>query len=268
MRPSNVGLNLTPKPRCRALKSVLGELLLMGVLVYFVAGLVKGTLGVGLPTTAVSLMALIVDARTAVAVVIIPMVVLNAWQIYRQRMLLASVRQFWVFTICLSLSILITSLLAVNISIMQVTLVLGIVVAGYAFVSLWKSVPKLPDKLDTPAQILAGLVSGVIGGIAGLWAPPMMIYLSSKRLSNDQFVGVAGMFLFAGSLFLLFGYIKNGIITQEIAVTSLVLLPISVLGFTLGEHWRKRIDTAQFQKLLLIFFLVAGSNLIYRALQM
>ena len=247
---------------------VLTELLLLAMVVYFAAGLVKGTLGIGLPTTAVSLMALFTDARTAVAIMVIPMVVLNAWQIYRQRMLLATVRQYWVFALCLSVSILVTSLLAVNISIRQVTLVLGVVVAGFAIMSLWKNVPALPEKFDTPAQCVAGLVSGVIGGIAGLWSPPMMVYLSSKRLSNDQFVGVAGMFLFVGSVFLLVGYVNNNIITREIAFTSFILLPISIAGFTLGEHWRKRIDTDQFQKLLLVFFLVAGCNLIYRALQM
>ncbi|MBX2839255.1 MAG: sulfite exporter TauE/SafE family protein [Gammaproteobacteria bacterium] len=247
---------------------MLAELLLVAVFVYLLAGVVKGTLGLGLPTTAVSLMAMLVDARTAVAVVIIPMVVLNAWQIYRQAMLIHTWKYYWPYALSLSVVILLTGLFAVNVSVRGVTFVLGVVVAGYAVMSLWKRVPALPERWDLMAQIVAGFFSGVIGGIAGLWSPPMLMYLSAKRLPREEFVGVTGMFLFAGSIFLLIGYLYNGLLNTEIAKLSLLLLPVSLIGFTVGERLRRRINAKQFERYVLIFFLFAGFNLLYRAWRM
>lgn len=261
------GLSLRP---CliQASKGMLYDLLLVGIGVYLFAGLVKGTLGIGLPTTAVSLMAVLVDARTAVALVIIPMVVLNAWQIYRQRMLMETVREFWIFSVVLSLSIFCTSMVATNISIKVVTYMLGFIVAIFSFGSLLKQVPELPQRYDKLAQVIAGAVSGIIGGVAGLWSPPMVMYLSSKRLSSERFVGIVGLFLFFGSLFLLFGYVYNGTLTPKIAATSFVLLPIALVGFYFGEKFRRRIDAKRFERYLLIFFFIAGCNLIFRAWRM
>ena len=56
---------------------------LIAIVVYVLAGMVKGTIGIGLPTTAVSLMAQVTDARSAVTLVVIPMFVTNLWQVIR-----------------------------------------------------------------------------------------------------------------------------------------------------------------------------------------
>jgi len=59
------------------------SILLAALFIYLVAGIVKGMLGIGFPTAAVSLMAQVTDARTAITLVIMPMLVTNIWQVYR-----------------------------------------------------------------------------------------------------------------------------------------------------------------------------------------
>ena len=52
-------------------------------LIYVVAGTVKGTVGVGLPTTAIGLSTLVLDPRAAIAAVLVPMLFSNGWQVWR-----------------------------------------------------------------------------------------------------------------------------------------------------------------------------------------
>jgi len=57
-------------------------LLVALVAIYFVAGVIKGTVGIGFPTAAIALTATLFDARSAIGYVVIPMCLINAWEIY------------------------------------------------------------------------------------------------------------------------------------------------------------------------------------------
>ena len=65
--------------------ALLTPLMLSAAVIYFIAGMIKGMLGIGFPTAAVSLLAQVTDTRTAIALVVIPMMVTNAWQVWRSR---------------------------------------------------------------------------------------------------------------------------------------------------------------------------------------
>jgi len=107
--------------------------------------------------------------------------------------------------------------------------------------------------------------SGVIGGLAAVWAPPVIVYLTSRRVSPDVFVQTVGVLLFIVSFSLLFGYTSTGIVNRDNALIS-SLLPIpAIAGFSAGEVLRRKILAEQFQKLVLLVFLLLGLNLIRRA---
>ncbi|MEL7116559.1 MAG: TSUP family transporter, partial [Pseudomonadota bacterium] len=69
----------------------------------FLAGTIKGAVGLGLPTTSIGLMTIYVDPRTAIALVLIPMFVSNIWQLYRAGDVARAARQYAPFVICLVL---------------------------------------------------------------------------------------------------------------------------------------------------------------------
>lgn len=54
------------------------ELLLVGAVVFVLAGSVKGLVGIGLPTAAISMLTMVIDPRTAIALGLVPIVVSNA----------------------------------------------------------------------------------------------------------------------------------------------------------------------------------------------
>ena len=176
------------------------QLLMIAFVVYFIAGIIKGTLGIGFPTAAVSLLAQFTDARTAITIVIMPMLITNVWQVLRSREFVSVIRQVWLLLVLMLLFIAIFSQLASTVRVDILTAVLGGIVALYSLHSLYARSLDLNPVLDTPAQVAAGISAGIMGGLVSVWAPPILIYLSARRLPKDQFVATAGCDSAAGQL--------------------------------------------------------------------
>lgn len=249
-----------------ALGGLPASLLVLATLIYFFAGLVKGTLGIGFPTTAVSLLAQFTDARTAISVVIIPMIITNTWQVWRSRQVHWVLSSFWRLWLVSIVFIVLFTQLSSRMSVEYVTVFLGIVISIYCITTLYKPVFKIPKEKDTQAQIVAGVASGIMGGVAGVWAPPIIMYLSARGVSKDQFVATAGVLLFSGSLVLFIAYWDAGLIGPSVAMASCFLLAPSMLGMVIGERVRHLLSDQRFEKLLLLVFLIMGLNLIRRAI--
>ncbi len=247
-------------------ESVFTPLLFSAVFIYFLAGVIKGMLGIGFPTAAVSLLAQLVDARTAILLVVIPMLVTNAWQVWRNRQVRWVFRNYWRLLVMKLLFIAVFSQLAGLVPVAALTGGLGLIVAVYSLTSLYLPVLNIPDRHDNVSQLIAGTSAGIMGGITGVWAPPMLIYLRARGIGKEAFVATTGVLLCLGSLVLFTGYVSAGLIVGPVLVMSCLLLPPSLLGFSAGEQIRRRLSPERFGRLLLWFFLIMGLNLIRRAL--
>jgi len=241
------------------------SVLIGALFAYLIAGTVKGTLGIGLPTAGVSLTAQFTDARTAIALVILPMLLTNAWQVWRTREHAHRAIPYWPLALTMTISIAGFALIAPSITIQWITLLLGVTVVIFASVSLWRDVPALNPKYDKPAQLTAGFFSGVLGGLTGVWAPPIIIYMSSIRVDKTTFVGVVGVLLLIGSTVLAASYSSNGLLSSEHAIASLLLVIPAIVGFSFGERIRHKLNEERFKRLILLFFLVMGLNLVRKA---
>ncbi|MFT4728557.1 MAG: putative membrane protein YfcA [Granulosicoccus sp.] len=245
----------------------LGTPLILGaVAIYFVAGFVKGTLGIGFPTAAISLLAQFTDARTAISLVIIPMIVTNGWQIWRNRQIRWVLSNFWRMLVLMVIFIALFTQVASAVPVAYVTAFLGAFITLYAATTLYKPIFKFRQERDSIAQVIAGTSAGIMGGMAGVWAPPIMIYLSVRGITKDQFVATTGVLLFVGSTILFSGYWHADMIGPSVVLISCFLLIPSMAGMILGERLRHRLSAQRFERLLLWFFLLMGLNLIRRAL--
>ncbi len=252
-----------------AIESVTGlslVVLLGAMCIYVLAGFVKGTIGIGLPTAGVSLTAQFTDARTAIALAIIPMLFTNLWQVWRTRQHTHRAKPFWPLIITMMISIALFAFIAPGVAIPTVTLLLGITVFLFALVGLLRQTPELNPRYDRPAQFSAGAIAGVLGGLTGVWAPPIVVYMTAIRANKDTFVAVVGVMLGLGTIVLAISYGTVGLLTQGQAIASAVLVLPAILGFSLGERLRSQLNEAAFKKAVLLFFLLMGLNLIRKAL--
>ncbi|MDH8297465.1 TSUP family transporter, partial [Klebsiella pneumoniae] len=70
-------------------------LLIVIAAVFLLAGFVKGTIGMGLPTVAMGLLATRMPPAHALAIVIVPAIVTNIWQTFVGPYLRDIVRRLW-----------------------------------------------------------------------------------------------------------------------------------------------------------------------------
>ena len=115
---------------------------------FLLAGLIKGAVGMGLPTTAVGLMTLSLDPRTAIALILIPMMASNAWQVHRMGDVAGAVRRYLPFAAALILGVWITVTLARTAPDRVLLGTLGAALLVFVAVNASKWVPRVPEHRD------------------------------------------------------------------------------------------------------------------------
>lgn len=241
------------------------ELLLFAIAVFILAGIVKGALGIGLPTISISILAQFVDPRIAIAFLLIPALFSNTWQVYRGGRVRQSVALLWPYVLSMSVVMFLVSLSAARASTEALTGGIGIMVVLWAITSFISKPPKIPQHLHRPAQFILGSISGLMGGLTAIWSPPLIIYLLSIRCEKDDFVRLTGLILLCGAIPLTIGYVFNGLLNKQLAMASCLMIIPTLLGFSIGETIRKFMSIEQFHKAVLLLFVLMGLNLIRRA---
>lgn len=241
------------------------QLYLIAIATFLVAGTVKGLVGMGLPTTSIALLTLTIEPRLAIALTLIPMLASNAWQLFRAGDVRGALGRYWRFIVFLVVTIALTVWATRNAPQEFLLGALGVIILIYVAMSVSQNIPPIPDRLNATVQTIAGIASGIIGGLVGVWAPPMGAYLAARQVSKDEFVRATGLILLLGSIPLTLGYIQQGFLTWQVGWFGLALLIPTFAGFALGERLRSYMSEAGFRRILLIFFAVLGLNLLRRA---
>jgi len=232
---------------------------------FLLAGGVKGAAGMGLPTTAMGLSTLMVEPRLAVALILIPMITSNAWQVYRSGDTLRACRTYLPFAIALMVCVFVTVLLTSDAPDAVLFATLGGTLLVFVTVNLTRWRPRIPESQDSGYQTGAGIIAGIMGGLTSVWAPPLAVYLAAKDVTKDEFVRATGLLIFLGSVPLAIGYLSQGHMSAKVALISTLMILPTFAGFAIGENIRHRLSEQAFKKILLVLFTLMGLNLIRRA---
>ncbi|MCF2872650.1 sulfite exporter TauE/SafE family protein [Octadecabacter sp. G9-8] len=233
--------------------------------VFLIAGAIKGTVGIGLPTVSVALMSQFIGPHDAVALVVFPLLISNLWQVFRSGAGLETLHKYGYLIAVLMVTLWLTTFVTVGISPDTLLTTIGVAIVIFAASSLVRMPPELPDRFDKPAQIIAGFSAGVIGGLTSIWSPPIVTYLIAKRTDNDEFVRAVGLFILLGGIPLAIGFWQTGLLNGETAPISALMIVPTLLGFSIGEVVRKRMGSGMFRTVLLWMFLLMGLNLLRQA---
>lgn len=231
----------------------------------FVAGgIVKGTLGVGLPLLVVPLLTLILPASQAIGLLVMPVVVSNIYQAMQGGLWRVSIRRF----APLMVAQVSTTLLAIHWSLdwsgKSLDMAMGLTVLVAVVLMLVQ-----PQGAVRPAQErwlgpLVGALAGAMAGVSSLTGPLIITYLLALRLPRDVFVGSISVIYLLGALPMYGAMLWWGRFGwTEVAWSTLALLPV-YLGLQLGTRLRQRLDEKLFRRLLMALLLGLGLMLIAR----
>ncbi len=232
--------------------------LLLIAAVFMIAGIVKGVIGMGLPTVVIGLLATRVPPAQAVALVIVPALITNIWQTFVGPYLRDILRRLWPLMLCTCLGIWAGGGLMTGPYGVYGTLILGGLLMIYAALGL-RSVRfhVRPDR-EKPVGAAVGLVTGLVAAMTGVQVIPSMPFMQAIGMEKDELVQALGLFFTAATAALAFNLSDAGLLTVAIAVPGAVALAAAFAGMMIGQVLRSRMNEATFRRWFFIFLLLLG----------
>jgi uncharacterized protein len=228
--------------------------------------LVKGAIGFGFPTLGTPLLALVVDVKTAVPLLIVPNLVMDGIQLRRQGPIGAASRRLVPLLIFTIVGTIIGTKLLVMLSARAAALTLGAFVLGFVALNLVRVTPRIPGGWERRLAPPVGLVAGVMGGITNAPGTVLALYFVAIGMGKREFVrSIAFTFLvIKGAQLLTLAW--YGLFGWHLVLGTLGLTVASLAGFALGVRVQDRLDQRTFNRAVLVFLAILGVWLVARAL--
>ncbi|OTG85099.1 sulfite exporter TauE/SafE family protein [Acinetobacter sp. ANC 4648] len=229
--------------------------------VFTLAGMIKGTLGLGLPAVAMGLLTLVISPFQAATLLIVPSMVTNFWQLFAEGRVLQLIRRFWP----LLMGIVIGSIWSVFPTLSQSNhrfqseALLGSMLALYGVYGLFAtSMPNLAPHQKWLSPIV-GYLGGALTVATGVVVIPVVPYLQSLHLKRDDLVQSLGLAFTVSTICLAVFLHQNPVanIPIDYKMSLMALIP-ALLGMWIGTKIRYRIPEQKFRKMFFLGLVVFG----------
>ncbi len=234
---------------------------LIVVLTFFLAGIVKGAAGMGLPTVAMGVLGAIMSPVSAASLLVIPSFVTNFWQLFTGPNFLDLMKRLWLMMLGIVIGTLAGTWLLTSANTNYASIGLGSALVIYAIHGLWAKPLSVPARLERSLSPVIGLATGVINGGTGVFTLPAVPYLQALGFSKDDLIQALGLSFTVSTIALAAGLANGGVFYFEnIMLSALAIIP-ALLGMWVGTAVRKRISQATFRRWFLIFIAILGLEL-------
>lgn len=233
-----------------------------------ISGVVKGMVGFAMPMIMISGMSSVLSPELALAGLILPTLASNGMQALRQgpAAAWASVKRFRVFLAVGGAVLLCSAQLVSALPAEALYLVIGVPITLFAAAQLLGWTGDLPGGGGRAVEVAIAAFAGFIGGMSGVWGPPTVAYLTMIGTEKREQMRVQGVIYGLGAVLLTGAHVGSGVLNGATVWLSLALVPAAVLGMWLGGRVQDRIDQRAFRRATLAVLLIAGLNLVRRAL--
>ncbi len=239
------------------------ELLALIVLTFFVAGLIKGTVGLGLPIVVLVFLAVPLGITQAIALMLIPGIATNLFQAFVGPDFFGLLRRLWSYLLACIIGIGIGVNLLSTVSQDGALATLGLMLALYSAFSLRSPQIRPPGRYEGLLSPIMGGTGGVIFGVTGTFIIPGIIYLQALGLKKDKLVQALGITFITLNITLLSAFLTKGFVASDnIALSFACILPTAI-GLWLGQRVRHRVSEAVFRTVFFWALLAAGLYFIW-----
>lgn len=221
-------------------------LLILGT--FFVAGAVKGVIGLGLPTVAMGLLGLAMAPAQAAALLVVPSMVTNVWQLAAGGRFVHLARRLWPLLAGVVAGTWLTAALAGTGSQPWAVRALGVALVLYAAFGLMAFQLRVPPGAERWLGALSGLATGAVTAATGVFVIPAVPYLQALGLARDELVQALGMAFTVSTLALAVALARGGALGYQQMAASLVALVPAMAGMWAGQVLRHRISPAAFRR--------------------
>lgn len=233
---------------------------------FFVAGIVKGVTGMGLPTVAMGILGALISPLAAANLLIIPSSATNVWQLLAGPSFGLLIRRLWPMILAIVAGTLLGSTLLAEGGAKLTTTALGVALvlySGYTLLARQLSISRKAERWLSP---LMGAVTGLITGATGVFVIPAVPYLQALRLERDDLVQALGLSFTVSTVALAAGLATRGVFQAEnLALSALAVVP-ALGGMWFGQVLRGKISPSLFRRIFLLGLLLLGLEMTLRPL--
>lgn len=224
----------------------------------------KGATGMGMPLIAVPFMAAFLGLQPAVAIMVIPTLISNIWQIWSFRAYRSDTRMGFLGPMlpAVAVGVVVGTWFLTSAPERTLTLSLGILLLAYLALRLTRPSFIVAGKAAMLGALPAGLGAGMLHGATGISAPIGVTFIHAMRFERGPHVfAVSAMFLVlvctqAPALWI------AGILTPEwMVLGTLSLIPIAAF-MPVGQWLASKLSAWAFDRMILIFLGVIGVKMV------
>ena len=232
------------------------------------AGFVKGAVGFAMPMILVSAFAIFLPQHLALAGLILPTLVTNLSQAFRQgtRPAVETARSYRRFLIATVVCIGISAPFADAIPRMVYLLMLGLPITIFAALQLMGKSLAIQLHHRDRAEWGLGVIGGLYGGVSGIWGPPLLVFLLSTGADKLQMIRAQGVVFLIGAAMLLLSHLATGLLNAQTLGFSAALCLPALAGLYAGYVVQDRLDQARFRRWTQALLVITGLNMVRLAL--
>lgn len=241
------------------------QFLSIAAAVFLLAGLVKGVIGMGLPTVVLGLLAATTDLAIAMALMLAPSFFTNLWQAVVGGHLRRILSDHWLFLSAAVLCIWIGAQALTRIDLGLLSGVLGVSLMVYGAIGLGGLRLSVPAHFQPWAGIALGAVNGVLTGMTGSFIVPGVMYLQACGLVRDALVQAMGILFLVSTFTLAMALRQNDFLSDQLAVFSIAAVVPAMIGMRIGQRIRHTLSEATFRRVFLLSTVLLGGYLAAKA---
>ena len=228
---------------------------------FLIAGIAKGSIGIGLPPIAIGLMTLVLPLGDALAILTLPTLTTNVFQAFYGRRFWPLLRRFGTMAFASVVGVIGIGIAVGKLGTPGMIAWLGLLLVIYSSLALFAWRPVMPRNAEVWASPLIGLASGAVAGVTGMAAVPFLPYMQSLQITRDDLVqGLGIMFMFImGALAV--ALVQQNIVNADNALGSVGALAPTFLGVWIGQKVRNAASPETFRKIFLFGMLALGLHM-------
>ncbi|QBQ17679.1 sulfite exporter TauE/SafE family protein [Acinetobacter haemolyticus] len=229
-------------------------------MVFAFAGMIKGMIGLGLPAVSMGLLTIAMSPFQAAALLIVPSMVTNIWQLFAEGHVWAFIRRFWSLLLGIVIGSVWSFLPTLNQSHGQSSeLLLGSMLAIYGLYGL--CVNKLPQLTAHERWLspVIGYLGGAVTVATGVIIIPVVPYLQSLQLKRDELVQALGLTFTISTIclavFLHHNPMSGVVLDYRLSILALLA---ALIGMWFGKKIRYQLDEQKFRRIFFMGLVALG----------
>lgn len=236
----------------------------LAIFTFLLAGLVKGTIGLGLPSIAIGLLAMAMTPAQAAAIMIIPSLVTNVWQMFAGPYLAVLLKRMWSLVLMSAVGIWLGGGVLTSANSRLAALGLGIALVIYAAIGLTQVRFTVEQRHEWWLSPIVGFLTGLVAGGTGVFVIPAGPYFQAIGLTKDELVQTLGLSFTVSTVVLAVVLWRDGAMHMGNAAGSMLAVLPALLGMVIGQRIRSLASEETFRRWFFIALLLLGAQQVFR----